>query len=111
MASMKCRPASRPPLSSKLKIAPEPLGNSFLASSWSGWPGSSGYATHSTAPWASRNSTIVRVFATWRSMRTDKVSTPWRMWKALVGLKHAPKSRSPSVRARITNAGGPNSST
>ncbi len=34
---MKLRPAARPPLMPKLKIAPQPLGSSALARSWSGW--------------------------------------------------------------------------
>ena len=74
--SMKRRPASRPPLMSKLKIEPQPLGRSFLASAWSGWSGSSGEAMRSTAGLALRKAMTLRAFSTCRAMRSGKVSSP-----------------------------------
>ena len=54
---------------------------------------------------ASRESaTILRVFSTCRCMRSGSVSMPCRIWNAVIGAMHAPKSRMPSRRARSRNA-------
>ena len=71
---------------------------------------SEGWRTHSTALCLLRNSSTAAVFSMWRCMRSARVSTPCSRWKALVGDRQAPKSRKPSVRARMMKADGPNSS-
>ena len=109
-AAMNLAPASRPPAMPKLRMAPVPLGYSLRASSWSGWLARDGYLTQVTASLASKASATASVLATWRCILSGSVSTPWRIWKALAGLMHAPKSRSPSARARLMKAAGPNSS-
>ena len=49
---------------------------------------------------SARNATILRVFSTWRAIRSGSVSMPCRIWNAVNGAMHAPKSRMPSRRAR-----------
>ena len=44
--------------------------------------------------------------STCRSMRSGSVSMPCRIWNAVNGAMHAPKSRMPSRRARSRNARG-----
>ena len=54
--------------------------------------------------WAARKATILRVFSMWRAMRRGSVSMPCRISQAVWGLMQAPKSRSPSRRARSRKA-------
>ena len=51
-----------------------------------------------------RKATTLRVFSTCRAMRSGSVSIPCRIWNAVNGAMHAPKSRMPSRRARSRKA-------
>ena len=52
-------------------------------------------------------SATARAFATWRSMRSGRVSMPVRMWNALVGDRAGPRSRNATARAFIENPKSP----
>ena len=111
-ASMNLRPASRPPFSSKdedraAAARIEPRGERVVRDA----PARSGWCTRSTASCAARNcATIVAVFSMCRAMRSGSVSSPCRIWNAVIGAMHAPKSRRPSRRARSRNADAVDSS-
>ena len=51
----------------------------------------------------SRYAATAAAFSTWRSIRSDNVSSPWRKRNALNGLIAAPRSRSVSARSFMQN--------
>ena len=59
---MNFAPAARPPLSSNVKVEPQPLGMYLSMRSWYGLDLSTGQFTFSTSGWDSRNSATANVF-------------------------------------------------
>src|ERR1035438_9895763 len=91
--SMKRRPASRPPLTPKVRMEPQPSGRYFLDNSKYGLDSRPGYFTQETCGLPSRCCATASALRLCASMRSLRVSMPVRNRNELNGLMQGPKSR------------------
>ena len=106
--SMKSWASLAPPLMRNVKIEPAPFGKYSLYSRFcSGSSDSDGWLMLSTSGTVLRYSMTFRVFSTWRSTRSERVSRPWRKMKLWNGESVEPVSRRRIARILVMKAAGP----